>query len=275
MKREPGAIPGQSRCCEAPQHSEHLSHWPRAGKASEQEPVRRPAKSIRHRTRPWDGRSISEVFHQDEELTRRCAPFRPADAVAGIRLSRCRTRPRLPAARQEVGQRAGQEVRQEGRTGGQAGGPDRRSDRDYIRQTAHRRQRRIAREGVHRREETRNRGAPPQKGHRTGSCPDRHKASEAARAPCTARVSGTTQAPGAARVPPRHKLPARQRLSAADTLRHGRSSLHGTSSRSGTSSLPLENLRTHARLRIGKPVATFLSVTPIKRRGTQRLRCLP
>ena len=136
-------------------------------------------------------------------------------------------------------------------------GPDRRSGRDYIRQTAHRRQRRIAREGVRRREEARNRGAPPQKGHRTGSCPDRHKASEAAR------------------VPPRHKLPARQRLSAADTLRHGRSSLHGTSSRSGTSSLPLENLRTHARLRIGKPVATFLSVTPIKRRGTQRLRCLP
>jgi|GEM_PF-6057875 len=243
MKREPGAIPGQSRCCEAPQHSEHLSHWPRAGKASEQEPVRRPAKSIRHRTRPWDGRSISEVFHQDEELTRRCAPFRPADAVAGIRLPRCRTRPRLPAARQEVGQRAGQEVRQEGRTGGQAGGPDRRSDRDYIRQTAHRRQRRIAREGVHRREETRNRGAPPQKGHRTGSCPDRHKASEAARAPCTARVpsrhefrhgtsprSGTgpatAQAPGAAKAqcsgyPPsrqellaRHKLPERYELPA-------------------------------------------------------------
>ena len=129
--------------------------------------------------------------------------------------------------------------------------PDRRSDRDYIRQTAHRRQRRIAREGVHRREETRNRGAPPQKGHRTGSCPDRHKASEAARAPCTARV------------PSRHKPPER----------HG--SRHGTSSRRGTSSLPLENLRTHARLRIGKPAATFLSVTPIKRRGTQRLRCLP
>ena len=217
MKREPGAIPGQSRCCEAPQHSEHLSHWPRAGKASEQEPVRRPAKSIRHRTRPWDGRSISEVFHQDEELTRRCAPFRLADAVAGIRLPRCRTRPRLPAARQEVGQRAGQEVRQEGRTGGRTGGPDRRSDRrsdrDYIRQTAHRRQRRIAREGVHRREETRDRGAPPQKGHRTGSCPDRHKASEAARAPCTARV------------PSRHKPPER----------HG--SRHGTSSRRGKGSV--------------------------------------
>ena len=129
--------------------------------------------------------------------------------------------------------------------------PDRRSGRDYIRQTAHRRQRRIAREGVRRREEARNRGAPPQKGHRTGSCPDRHKASEAAQAP------------------------ARQRLSAADTLRHGRSSLHGTSFRNDISSLPLENLRTHARLRIGKPVATFLSVTPIKRRGTQRLRCLP
>ncbi len=121
MKREPGAIPGQSRCCEAPQHSEHLSHWPRAGKASEQEPVRRPAKSIRHRTRPWDGRSISEVFHQDEELTRRCAPFRPADAVAGIRLPRCRTRPRLPAAGEKGQQRAGQEVRQEGRTGGRTG----------------------------------------------------------------------------------------------------------------------------------------------------------
>ena len=274
MKREPGAIPGQSRCCEAPQHSEHLSHWPRAGKASEQEPVRRPAKSIRHRTRPWDGRSISEVFHQDEELTRRCAPFRPADAVAGIRLPRCRTRPRLPAAGEKGQQRAGQEVRQEGRTGGQAGGPDRRSDRDYIRQTAHRRQRRIAREGVHRREETRNRGAPPQKGHRTGSCPDRHKASEAARAPCTERV------PSRHKPPERHgsrhgTSPARQRLSAADTLRHGRSSLHGTSFRNDTSSLPLENLRTHARLRIGKPVATFLSVTPIKRRGTQRLRCLP
>ena len=191
MKREPGAIPGQSRCCEAPQHSEHLSHWPRAGKASEQEPVRRPAKSIRHRTRPWDGRSISEVFHQDEELTRRCAPFRPADAVAGIRLPRCRTRPRLPAAGEKGQQRAGQEVRQEGRTGGQAGGPD----RDYIRQTAHRRQRRIAREGVHRREEARNRGAPPQKGHRTGSCPDRHKASEAARAPCTAQAPGAVRAP--------------------------------------------------------------------------------
>ena len=148
-------------------------------------------------------------------------------------------------------------------------GPDRRSDRDYIRQTAHRKQRRIAREGVHRREETRNRGAPPQKGHRTGPCPDRHKASEAAQAPARQRL-GRSGCP-----PPRHKLPARQRLSAADTLRHGRSSLHGTSSRSGTSSLPLENLRTHARLRIGKPVATFLSVTPIKRRGTQRLRCLP
>ena len=233
MKREPGAIPGQSRCCEAPQHSEHLSHWPRAGKASEQEPVRRPAKSIRHRTRPWDGRSISEVFHQDEELTRRCAPFRPADAVAGIRLPRCRTRPRLPAAGEKGQQRAGQEVRQEGRTGGQAGGPD----RDYIRQTAHRRQRRIAREGVHRREETRNRGAPPQKGHRTGSCPDRHKASEAARAPCTARVPSrheprrggcppSRHKPGAAKAqcsgyPPsrqellaRHKLPERYELPA-------------------------------------------------------------
>lgn len=159
MKREPGAIPGQSRCCEAPQHSEHLSHWPRAGKASEQEPVRRPAKSIRHRTRPWDGRSISEVFHQDEELTRRCAPFRPADAVAGIPLPRCRTRPRLPAAGEKGQQRAGQEAGQEGRTGG----PDRRSGRDYIRQTVHRRQRCIAREGVHRREEARNRGFP-QKG---------------------------------------------------------------------------------------------------------------
>ena len=86
-------------------------------------------------------------------------------------------------------------------------GPDRRSGRDYIRQTAHRRQRRIAREGVRRREEARNRGAPPQKGHRTGSCPDRHKDSEAAR------------------VPSRHKPPER----------HG--SRHGTSSRRGKGSV--------------------------------------
>ena len=77
--------------------------------------------------------------------------------------------------------------------------PDRRSGRDYIRQTAHRRQRRIAREGVRRREEARNRGAPPQKGHRTGSCPDRHKASEAAQAPARQRL-GRSGCP-----PPRHK----------------------------------------------------------------------
>ncbi len=215
MKREPGAIPGQSRCCEAPQNSEHLSHWPRAGKASEQEPVRRPAKSIRHRTRPWDGRSISEVFHQDEELTRRCAPFRPADAVAGTPLPHRRTRPGLPA----VGQRAGQE----GRTGGadrrSGRGPDRRSGRDYIRQAAPRRQRRITREGVHRREEARNRGSPHEEGFRTWSGPDRHKASEAARAPARQRL-GRSGCP-----PSRHELPER----------HG--SRHGTSSRSGKSSL--------------------------------------
>lgn len=254
MKREPGAIPGQSRCCEAPQHSEHLSHWPRAGKASEQEPVRRPAKSIRHRTRPWDGRSISEVFHQDEELTRRCAPFRPADAVAGIRLPRCRTRPRLPAAGEKGQQRAGQEVRQEGRTGGRTG-------------------------IISGRPRTADKGASHEKGCTAGKRP----ATGAHH-----RRRGTVQAPVPTGTRPlkRHELlarhefrhgtsPARQRLSAADTLRHGRSSLHGTSFRNDTSSLPLENLRTHARLRIGKPVATFLSVTPIKRRGTQRLRCLP
>mgnify|MGYP000577038221 CR=1 FL=1 len=28
MKRESGENPGQSRCCEAPQNSEYLSHWP-------------------------------------------------------------------------------------------------------------------------------------------------------------------------------------------------------------------------------------------------------
>ena len=231
MKREPGAIPGQSRCCEAPQHSEHLSHWPRAGKASEQEPVRRPAKSIRHRTRPWDGRSISEVFHQDEELTRRCAPFRPADAVAGIRLPRCRTRPRLPAAGEKGQQRAGQEVRQEGRTGGRTG-------------------------IISGRPRTADKGASHEKGCTAGKRP----ATGAHH-----RRRGTVQAPVPTSTRPlkRHELLARHEFR------------HGTSSRRGTSSLPLENLRTHARLRIGKPVATFLSVTPIKRRGTQRLRCLP
>lgn len=231
MKREPGAIPGQSRCCEAPQHSEHLSHWPRAGKASEQEPVRRPAKSIRHRTRPWDGRSISEVFHQDEELTRRCAPFRPADAVAGIRLPRCRTRPRLPAAGEKGQQRAGQEVRQEGRTGGRTG-------------------------IISGRPRTADKGASHEKGCTAGKRP----ATGAHH-----RRRGTVQAPVPTGTRPlkRHELLARHEFR------------HGTSPRSGTSSLPLENLRTHARLRIGKPVATFLSVTPIKRRGTQRLRCLP
>ena len=36
MKRESGANPGQSRCCEAPRRYEHLSHWSaRIGKASE------------------------------------------------------------------------------------------------------------------------------------------------------------------------------------------------------------------------------------------------
>lgn len=209
MKREPGAIPGQSRCCEAPQNSEHLSHWPRAGKASEQEPVRRPAKSIRHRTRPWDGRSISEVFHQDEELTRRCAPFRPADAVASIPLPRCRTRPRLPAAGEKGQQRAGQEVRQEarqegrtggrteGRAGGRAGiisGRPRPADKGASHEKGCTAGKRPATGALRRRE------------HRIGSGSVRNKASEAAQAP------------------------ARQRLSAADTLRHGTSSLHGTSS---------------------------------------------
>ena len=254
MKREPGAIPGQSRCCEAPQHSEHLSHWPRAGKASEQEPVRRPAKSIRHRTRPWDGRSISEVFHQDEELTRRCAPFRPADAVAGTPLPHRRTR---PAAGQKVGQRAGQEEqtegRAEGRTGGRAGiisGRPRPADKGASHEkgcTAGKRPAtgalRTKRGSVHGPVPS---GTRPLKRHE----PRRGKDSVQRMPSVTARV--TRQEPLA-----RHKL------------------RHGTSSRSGTSSLPLENLRTHARLRIGKPVATFLSVTPIKRRGTQRLRCLP
>lgn len=260
MKREPGAIPGQSRCCEAPQHSEHLSHWPRAGKASEQEPVRRPAKSIRHRTRPWDGRSISEVFHQDEELTRRCALFRPADAVAGIRLPRCRTRPRLPAAGEKGQQRAGQEVRQEGRTGGRTGiisGRPRTADKGASHEKGCTAGKRPATGVHHRRRGTVQAPVP------TGTRPLKlHK-------PRRGKGSGAADAL-------RHGTsPARQRLSAADTLRHGRSSLHGTSFRNDTSSLPLENLRTHARLRIGKPVATFLSVTPIKRRGTQRLRCLP
>ena len=41
---------------------------PRAGKASEQEQVRRPAKSIRCRTRPRDGRSISEAIQQEKSI---------------------------------------------------------------------------------------------------------------------------------------------------------------------------------------------------------------
>ena len=197
MKREPGAIPGQSRCCEAPQNSEHLSHWPRAGKASEQEPVRRPAKSIRHRTRPWDGRSISEVFHQDEELTRRCAPFRPADTVAGIRLPHRRTR---PTAGQEVGQEGRKEGPTEGRTEGQAGGRiisgrPRTADKGALQKEGCTAGKRPAT------------GALRRRGLRTGSGSVRHKASEAARA---RRGKGSD---------------------AADALRHG------TSSRSGKSSL--------------------------------------
>ncbi len=201
MKREPGAIPGQSRCCEAPQHSEHLSHWPRAGKASEQEPVRRPAKSIRHRTRPWDGRSISEVFHQDEELTRRCAPFRPADAVAGIRLPRCRTRPRLPAAGEKGQQRAGQEVRQEVRQEGRTGG------RTGI---------------ISGRPRTADKGASHEKGCTAGKRP----ATGAHH-----RRRGTVQAPVPTGTRPLklHKPRRGKGSGAADALRHG------TSSRSGTS----------------------------------------
>ncbi len=208
MKREPGAIPGQSRCCEAPQHSEHLSHWPRAGKASEQEPVRRPAKSIRHRTRPWDGRSISEVFHQDEELTRRCAPFRPADAVAGIRLPRCRTRPRLPAAGEKGQQRAGQEVRQEvrqeGRTGGRTGiisGRPRTADKGASHEKGCTAGKRPATGAHHRRRGTVQAPVPtgtrPLKLHkpRRGKGSVQRIPSVTAGAPCTARVSGTTQAP--------------------------------------------------------------------------------
>lgn len=216
MKREPGAIPGQSRCCEAPQHSEHLSHWPRAGKASEQEPVRRPAKSIRHRTRPWDGRSISEVFHQDEELTRRCAPFRPADAVAGIRLPRCRTRPRLPAAGEEVGQRAGLEVGQEGRTGGRAGiisGRPRTADKGASHEKGCTAGKRPATGAHHRRRGTVQAPVPtgtrPLKRHellarhefRHGTSSRRGKGSVQRIPSVTAGAPCTAQAPGAVRAP--------------------------------------------------------------------------
>ena len=216
MKREPGAIPGQSRCCEAPQHSEHLSHWPRAGKASEQEPVRRPAKSIRHRTRPWDGRSISEVFRQDEELTRRCAPFRPADAVAGIRLPRCRTRPRLPAAGEKGQQRAGQEVRQEGRTGGRTGiisGRPRTADKGASHEKGCTAGKRPATGAHHRRRGTvqapvptgtrpLKRHKPPERhGSRHGTSSRRGKGSVQRIPSVTAGAPCTAQAPGAVRAP--------------------------------------------------------------------------
>ncbi len=216
MKREPGAIPGQSRCCEAPQHSEHLSHWPRAGKASEQEPVRRPAKSIRHRTRPWDGRSISEVFHQDEELTRRCAPFRPADAVAGIRLPRCRTRPRLPAAGEKGQQRAGQEVRQEGRTGGRTGiisGRPRTADKGASHEKGCTAGKRPATGAHHRRRGTVQAPVP------TGTRPLKLHKPGAAKAQCSGYP------PSRQELLARHKLPER----------HG--SRHGTSSRRGKGSV--------------------------------------
>ena len=223
MKREPGAIPGQSRCCEAPQHSEHLSHWPRAGKASEQEPVRRPAKSIRHRTRPWDGRSISEVFHQDEELTRRCAPFRPADAVAGIRLPRCRTRPRLPAAGEKGQQRAGQEVRQEGRTGGRTGiisGRPRTADKGASHEKGCTAGKRPATGAHHRRRGTVQAPVP------TGTRPLKRHEFRHGTSPRSGTGPATAQAPGAAKAqcsgyPPsrqellaRHKLPERYELPA-------------------------------------------------------------
>jgi len=49
-KREPGANPGQSRCCETPNNVLKRSEWPLAandnvGKASGRESVRRPAGS--------------------------------------------------------------------------------------------------------------------------------------------------------------------------------------------------------------------------------------
>lgn len=56
IKRESGANPGQSRCCEAPPRSEILTATDRrttVGKASEQESVRRPAISIRRRRHSW------------------------------------------------------------------------------------------------------------------------------------------------------------------------------------------------------------------------------
>ncbi len=205
MKREPGAIPGQSRCCEAPQHSEHLSHWPRAGKASEQEPVRRPAKSIRHRTRPWDGRSISEVFHQDEELTRRCAPFRPADAVAGIRLPRCRTRPRLPAAGEKGQQRAGQEVRQEGRTGGRTGiisGRPRTADKGASHEKGCTAGKRPATGAHHRRRGTVQAPVP------TGTRPLKLHKPGAAKAQCSGYPPSRQELLARHKLPERYELPA-------------------------------------------------------------------
>ena len=223
MKREPGAIPGQSRCCEAPQHSEHLSHWPRAGKASEQEPVRRPAKSIRHRTRPWDGRSISEVFHQDEELTRRCAPFRPADAFAGIRLPRCRTRPRLPAAGEKGQQRAGQEVRQEGRTGGRTGiisGRPRTADKGASHEKGCTAGKRPATGAHHRRRDTVQAPVPtgtrPLKRHellarhefRHGTSPRSGTGPATAQAPGAAKAQCSGYPPSRQELLARHKLPA-------------------------------------------------------------------
>lgn len=204
-EREPGAIPGQSRCCEAPQHSEHLSHWPRAGKASEQEPVRRPAKSIRHRTRPWDGRSISEVFHQDEELTRRCAPFRPADAVAGIRLPRCRTRPRLPAAGEKGQQRAGQEVRQEGRTGGRTGiisGRPRTADKGASHEKGCTAGKRPATGAHHRRRGTVQAPVP------TGTRPLKLHKPGAAKAQCSGYPPSRQELLARHKLPERYELPA-------------------------------------------------------------------
>ncbi len=241
MKREPGAIPGQSRCCEAPQHSEHLSHWPRAGKASEQEPVRRPAKSIRHRTRPWDGRSISEVFHQDEELTRRCAPFRPADAVAGIRLPRCRTRPRLPAAGEKGQQRAGQEVRQEGRTGGRTGiisGRPRTADKGASHEKGCTAGKRPATGAHHRRRGTVQAPVPtgtrPLKRHellarhefRHGTSPRSGTGPASAQAPGAAKAQCSGYPPSRQELLARHKLPERYELPAPGKPPHARQAPH-------------------------------------------------
>ena len=63
MKRESGVNPGQSRCCEAPQKVPNiLATGLTTGKASEQESVRRPARSIRRRRTPRNGHSISVVY---------------------------------------------------------------------------------------------------------------------------------------------------------------------------------------------------------------------